>query len=133
MRRIFLVVLFAQLCPGCATPYRLTIDDYSAAAGSIRLGISRAEVIRVLEPTQRRLRGIDRKPTEMYTKGGVATEILYFRSGARGRTAEERFTPYVFHDDKLVAVGWTTLARPGSTAGPVRPAASRSTTVIPPF
>jgi len=47
----------------------------------------------------------------MYKKEGVLVEILYFRSGwqSDGLTTDDEFTPYLFNDGKLVAVGWAVL------------------------
>ena len=49
-------------------------------------------------------------------------EILYFRSGwqSDGITTDDEFTPYVFNDDVLVAIGWATLDGP-KTQGQSRP------------
>jgi hypothetical protein len=44
----------------------------------------------------------------MYKKEGILVDILYFRSGwnSDGLTTDDEFTPYIFNDGKLVAVGW---------------------------
>ena len=48
---------------------------------------------------------------DKYMKEGIAVEIIYFRSGwnSDGLTTDDEFTPYIFNDDKLVAIGWQVL------------------------
>ena len=112
---IILILLFT----GCApSRYQLTIDDYVAEAPKVKLGMSIEEVKRILEPSQQRLKNTDIKQPDMYEKEGVLVEILYFRSGWQndGITTDDEFTPYLFNDGKLVAVGWEILGGPKSHA-----------------
>lgn len=124
-----------QLGLGCSSRYDLTVRDYVSAASTIRLGSTKSEVSRTLEPTQRRLPATERLQPEMYTDADVLTEIVYFRSRNSGGSAFEQFTPYVFEDGRLVAVGWTALGRRDGVrrAGLVRARAYSVTTILPPF
>ena len=102
------IILWALV--GCATtsPYQLTVDDYMLAAPKVSLGMSKAQVIEILQPSQFRLKSTEIKQPDMYKKDGVLVEILYFRSGwqSDGLTTDDEFTPYLFNDGELVAVGW---------------------------
>jgi len=123
---------------GCASlewpsqsPLQLTVDDYVAAAPKVSLGMTKAQVVETLQPTQARLRNTGIKQPDMYTKDGVLVEILYFRSSWQNDhfTTDDEFTPYVFKDGKLVAVGWVTLGGPKSQAQ-ARSKASENTTIL---
>lgn len=96
--------------------YRLTVDDYMVAAPTIRLDMSKAEVVEIMQPSQFRLKNTDIKQPDLYRKDGVLVEILYFRSGWQndGITTDDEFTPYLFNDGSLVAIGWATLGGPRS-------------------
>jgi hypothetical protein len=112
---IILILIFT----GCAlSRYQLTIDDYMAEAPKVKLGMSIEEVKKILEPSQQRLKNTDIKQPDMYEKEGVLVDILYFRSGWQddGITTDDEFTPYLFNDGKLVAVGWEILGGPKSHA-----------------
>lgn len=96
--------------------YRLTVDDYMVAAPTIRLDMSKGEVVEIMQPSQFRLKNTDIKQPDLYRKDGVLVEILYFRSGWQndGITTDDEFTPYLFNDGSLVAIGWATLGGPRS-------------------
>jgi hypothetical protein len=67
----------------------------------------------------------------MYKKDGTLVEILYFRSGWQpdGLTTDDEFTPYLFNDGELVAVGWAILGGP-KTQGQAPPETNVHTTTI---
>lgn len=118
---------------GCAqgfSPYRLTIDDYMAAAEKISLGMTKPQVVEILQPTQKRLFNTEIKQPDMYEKDGAVVEILYFRSGWQpdGINTDDEFTPYLFKDGKLVSVGWTALGGPKTHALPGRTMNERRST-----
>lgn len=94
--------------------FELTADDYTAAAPAIRLGMHKDEVLEILQPSQGRLKSTEIKQPGMYEKDGVLIEILYFRSGWQkdGLITDDEFTPYLFNDGELVAVGWEALGSP---------------------
>ena len=101
---------------GCATTWEMTVNEYVAAAPRVDLGMTKQQVLEILAPTQRRLRNIEIKHPDRYIKDRVNVEILYFRSGwqSDGLTTDDEFTPYLFNDGKLVAIGWATLGGPKS-------------------
>ena len=80
----------------------------------INRGDYKEQVLAILEPTQRRLSNSDRKYPEKYFKYGVLVEIYYFRSGWQDDrlNTDDEYTPYVFNDGKLVAIGWEALGGP---------------------
>jgi len=96
---------------GCASPYQLTVDDYVKVYPRISLGMPKEDVVKILTPSQKRLSSSEIKQSDMYKKNGVRVDIIYFRSGWNpdGLTTDDEFTPYIFNDEKLVAVGWQTL------------------------
>jgi len=109
----FVGLLFISLMvSGCiVSPYKQTVDDYIAVAPKVSLGMTKAEVIEILQPSQKRLSSTEIKQPDMYKKDGVLVEILYFRSGwqSDGLTTDDEFTPYLFNDNKLVSKGWAIL------------------------
>lgn len=128
------LVVVATAFAGCASmvpPYQLTVDDYVAAAPKVSLGMTKPQVVEILQPSQIRLRNTEIKQPEMYTKDGVLVEILYFRSGWQqdGITTDDEFTPYLFNDGKLVAVGWAILGG-AKSQGQARPQTNVNTTTI---
>ena len=109
----YLLVLL--LLSGCATTQiDAAIEDYQANAGRIHLGDEKEQVLAVLTPLQARLSASERKAPESYLKDGATVEIYYARSGRQpdGLTTDDEFTPYVFTNGKLTAIGWTTLGGP---------------------
>lgn len=127
-------VVVASSLLGCAatqSPYQLTVNDYVAAAPRISLGMTKVQVIETLQPSQVRLKNTAIKQPDMYTKDGVLVEILYFRSGwqSDGITTDDEFTPYLFNDGKLVAVGWAILGG-AKSQGQARSQTDVTTTTI---
>lgn len=129
-----ILLLLLLLIGGCTSPtthIQLTVDDYMSAAPNIVLGMSKAEVNEILKPSQRRLSNTEIKQPDIYKKDGVLVEVLYFRSGwqSDGLTTDDEFTPYLFNDGKLVAIGWATLGGPKSH-GQTTPQTNVHTTTI---
>jgi hypothetical protein len=117
MKHFMSCLLLVLMLTGCApSRYQLTVDEYVAAAPKVSLGMSKEEVIDILKPSQQRLKNTEIKQSDIYEKDGVLVEILYFRSGWQhdGLTTDDEFTPYLFNDGKLVAVGWAVLGGPKS-------------------
>ena len=113
----------AAMLAACATMNSVdrAITDFESAATKVQLGDSKENVLAILEPTQSALAASQRKRHEEYDKDKVRVEVHYFRSSQQpdGITTDDEFTPYVFHDGKLVAIGWTTLGGPKTQAQPV--------------
>lgn len=108
-----LAVSLAALLAGChSSHYQSTVDDYVLAAPQVELGMSPAQVRRILEPTQRRLDSTDRRHDARYRLGETLVEIHYYRSGWQpdGRLTDDEYTPYLFQDGALIAIGWTERA-----------------------
>jgi hypothetical protein len=116
-------ILVLALLAGCTTvsPIDVAIADFRSAAVNVQLGDTKDSVLAILEPTQAGLPVAQRKYPETYMKDKVRVEIVYFRSGHQvdGITTDDEFVPYVFHDGKLAAIGWTTLGGPKTQAQPV--------------
>ncbi len=131
--KIAMVLLIFSVSGCVATPsnYQLTVDDYVAVSPKISLGMIKSDVIKILQPSQSRLKNTEIKQPDMYEKEGVFVEILYFRSGwqADGLTTDDEFTPYLFNDGKLAAIGWVTLGGP-KTHGQAAPETNVNTTTI---
>lgn len=110
-------LLALLLLSGCVT-YQIdsAIDDYQAVADQIHLGDEKEKVLTILKPIQDRLGAKERKAPESYLKDGATVEIYFARSGRQpdGLTTDDEFTPYVFTNGKLTAIGWTTLGGPRS-------------------
>jgi hypothetical protein len=125
---ILSILALAFLVQGCVVadrindtyinPYRIrdTVDDYMEVANSVELGMSKQQVVEILGPTQTRLRNTEIKQSDHYRGKGLNVEILYFRSGWQrdGLVTDDEFTPYIFNDGALVAIGWEILGGPKS-------------------
>lgn len=105
------ILILTLILAGCASPFQQTVNEYVSAAQNIDLGMDKQEVISILSPSQKRLRNTEKKHPDHYIKDGVNVEIIYFRSGwqSDGLTTDDEFTPYLFNNGKLVAIGWATL------------------------
>lgn len=121
--RLFYVVL-ACLFGGCSSPVERAVQRYHAAAPRVQLGMERDQVLLILKPTQDSLSLWHRKEPQMYHEyaGGQErfVEIFYFRSQTNydGLLTDDEFTPYIFHDGKLAAVGWQALDGPKTHTQP---------------
>ena len=96
------------------------IRAYEQVAPTIELRASKENVLAVLTPTQESLDPELRKESDRYLDGESRVEIYYFRSRRIPdmRTTDDEFTPYIFVNDQLVAVGWAALGGPPTVAGP---------------
>lgn len=106
------------LVAGCGLIEASRIDEaiaeYQSVANKIRLGDDKDHVLAVLNPVQERLLPNERKAPESYLKDGATVEIYFMRSARQpdGLTTDDEFTPYVFTNRKLTAIGWSTLGGP---------------------
>ena len=125
----YLILATIILTTGCVSPYKATVDDYLFAYENVVLGMSVKEVKEILEPSQRRLSTTQIKLSDKYEKEGVLVEIHYFRSGwqSDGITTDDDFTPYLFNDGRLVAIGWQVLGG-AKSQGQVVPRVNNSST-----
>lgn len=115
MRQVILIIFLSFFLSGCSMVNSMklnsAIGNYHDHKDQVDLGDSKEEVIAILEPGQSGLPQSMKKDSDKYIKEGVLVEILYFRSlrQSDGLTTDDEFTPYVFNDDKLVAIGWAVL------------------------
>ena len=113
-------VALILVLPGCGVGAAFRIDQaisaHDQASKDVKLGDSTQVVSALLEPTQEGMTLSERKPPDRYLKDGVAVEIYYYRSRRQpdGLTTDDEFTPYVFNDGKLVAIGWAAIGGPKS-------------------
>jgi hypothetical protein len=104
-----------SLFPGPAVDDSIT--RYEAAARGIQIGDSEDVVLGRLDPTQANLPPSARKSPDSFTVDGSHFDIHYFRTVhiPDGLTTDDEFTPYLFRDGKLMAIGWAALGGPKST------------------
>jgi len=111
MKRLLLLALL--VLGGCVpvSVYQQTVDAYVAAYPQIDLGMTKVQVADVLRSSQAGLSNSDIKQPDRYIKDGVAVDIIYYRSGwqSDGIISDDEFTPYLFNDNKLVAIGWHSI------------------------
>ncbi len=112
------------LIAGCSTVVSDAILRYHAAAAEVQLGMERDAVLLMLEPTQATLPLSRRKPPEQFFEvvdGQQRLVEIYFyrsRTNGDGLMTDDEFMPYVFHDGKLAAIGWTAIGGPKTQAQP---------------
>lgn len=107
------------LLSGCGSVSR-SINAYHAAAPQVQLGMTKDQVLAILEPTQAGLPLRHQKTPERFKQDGTLVEIYFFRSYSNYdevRTDDE-FVPYLFRDGILESIGWTPLGGPGTQVTP---------------
>jgi hypothetical protein len=137
----WLPVLFLYL-PGCALYQSIQVDravdrgiaEFHARSTQVKLGDSKEKVLMTLQPTQEAVPTSYRRPSETFmadsrSAGKSIVEIYYFRSARipDGLNTDDEFTPYVFRDGSLEAIGWTAL---GGAKNVAKPSQATQTTVI---
>jgi len=107
------------------------ILKHNSASQSIDLGDSKDSVLRTLSSVQAGVAAKNLKQPDKYIKSGIKVEIYYFRTGRQpdGLTTDDEFTPYLFNDGKLVAIGWRTIGGPKSFGKMRQPAPVTNVTV----
>ncbi len=133
MTRLMLLAVGVSVLGGCAlerasqnyTKARIdeAIARYKAAATRVKLGDARDKVLEILGPTQFELESNEIRPPEaiptMTESGADSMVVVHFFRSARhdydrpdrlGLPPEDDFTPYIFTDEVLTGVGWTSLA-----------------------
>lgn len=110
-KRYFVVFCLLLLTTGCAG---IKIDNatrqYHAVKSQVHIGQSKNYVLGILGPSQENLGSLGRTP-DVFQNDGSTFEIHYMRSDRipDGRNTDDEFTPYIFKDDKLAAIGWAAL------------------------
>ncbi len=111
-----LLVLF--LMTGCVDLENYVLNEeigtaiakYHDVAPQVTVGTTKKEALAILSPTQSGLRPQLQKPPEQWRSATThhLIELYYFRTNhvRDGRTTDEEFTPYLFIDETLEAIGW---------------------------
>lgn len=106
----------------CASTQSITtaIHAFEQQSQNIQLGQTKAAVLAMLTPTQAEMPARYAKPHEQFIEDDKLTEIYFFRSRSfsDGLVTDDEFTPYVFEDGVLVAIGWTAIGGPKTQAQP---------------
>jgi predicted thioredoxin/glutaredoxin len=112
MKKIILVMLILVvelMSSACAiVDINPSIERYKKVAHKIHLGDSKEKVLSILLPTQKDLGKEYTKNPYKSVKNGITTEVYYLRSKIihDDLTTKEEFTPYLFKNGKLKAIGW---------------------------
>ena len=123
------VVLVMLSVVGCASAARIddAIARYNLVAGQVKLGDSKDKVLPILMPTQSELELNERKPPDTFLADDKSLYEVYFFRSRRipdSLITDDEFTPYVFKDGVLVAVGWTVLGGPKTQGRAMQPSGS---------
>jgi len=106
---IILLILILLSCVGHQIDS--SISQYEKESTNIELGDSKQKVLSILEPTQK-YNPKWRKKSETYiSKDGSTIAIYYYRSNRNpdNLTTDDEFVPYVFKDNVLIGIGWTSI------------------------
>lgn len=120
LRLFVALALTALVLSGCSSMNSINkaINNYQQVASQVKLGQSKDDVLALLLPTQANLSPRQSKPFEQFREGEVLKEIYFFRtrSFSDGLVTDDEFTPYVFEDGVLTAIGWTAIGGPKTQA-----------------
>lgn len=117
--RRLLTVFCVLMLAGCASNgINKSIKEHEAVRSFVELGQSKEQVLTVLARAQRDLQPRYGKPPESYMYDGKKREVYFLRSRSfnDGLVTDDEFTPYVFEDNVLVAIGWTAIGGPKTQA-----------------
>lgn len=104
---------------GCATNgIYSAINEHEQVRHQVQLGQDKVQVLDILMPTQRGIARRFSKAPEQYNTNGKHVEVFFFRSQSfsDGIVTDDEFTPYVFEDGVLAAIGWTAIGGPKTQA-----------------
>ena len=106
---------------GCSSSVSKAISQYHVAAPQVKLGMAKSEVLSILGSTQQELSLRHTRAPEQYKKGDIHVEIYFVRTHVNydDILTDDEFTPYIFHDGKLTAIGWTAIGGPKTQAQPI--------------
>jgi hypothetical protein len=116
----FIIMLLGTVVLSGCNNVQSSINAYHAAAPQIQLGMTKGQVLAILEPTQKDLPLRQRRAPEQYMLDGKHVEIYFFRSYSNYDEVrnDDEFTPYVFHDGILQSIGWTAIGGPKTQSIP---------------
>ena len=112
-------LVLSLLLSACVTNgIQSAISSYEQVRDQVVLGQSKQEVLAVLQPTQSGVAPRFQKAPEQYRKDGKHVEVYFVRSQSfnDGIVTDDEFTPYVFEDGVLTAIGWTAIGGPKTQA-----------------
>tara|TARA_E500000178_G_C16724689_1_gene618763 strand:- start:148 stop:642 length:495 start_codon:yes stop_codon:yes gene_type:complete len=120
VKKIILILFGSALLYGCETTgvsyqdVQYSISGSQQAQSQISLGDDRYTVVNLLNARQSSLTAEWLRPADQYMKDGKTMYIHYQRTShvSDGRNTDDEFTPYVFENNKLVAIGWAHLGGP---------------------
>jgi len=119
--RLFCTITACLVLAGCSSELHTAISAYEESAGQVEIGMDKEQVLSILQPTQEILGSDEQRAPERYVdENGQLVEIHYFRSNAYydDVLTDDEFTPYVFRNGKLQAIGWAALGGPKTQAVP---------------
>ena len=112
------------LLTGCTSPLRQGVDYYHQVAPDVQIGMSKNEALAILQPAAEMMPADEQRPPERFVDDqGRLNEIYFFRSRIfyDYMLTDDEFTPYVFRDGTLTAIGWEALGGPKTQAMPAYP------------
>ena len=122
MRKILSLIFVSIFLYGCETTgtsynyqgVQNSLLNSQQAQTQISLGASRSDVVSRLSYIESSLPPNWKRPPEQYIKDGKTIYIHYQRTGhvPDNRNTDDEFTPYVFENEKLIAIGWNHLGGP---------------------
>jgi len=100
------------------------VKDFNSKRAMVSLGDTKDSVLGQLLPGQRMKAEHSKAPEAYTTANGDKVEIFFLRSGKQpdGLTTDDEFTPFVFTNGILTAIGWHSLGGPHSTGKVRQPA-----------
>ena len=116
-----LLIILSLLVSGCAPvkileptnreKFYAQQNKYNEVYSKVELGQTKEEVLSILEPTLDTTLTFTTRTSDMYMEGDAKVTIYYYRTSwiMDGALTDDEFTPYTFHDDVLVGVGWRFL------------------------
>ena len=115
MKRIISILLASLILSSCA---EIAMDrnlyEYKNIQNQLNLGDSKSKILGKLEPLMTDLPSSWKRPSDQYMVDQDIFYIYYHRTSwtQDGAVTDDEFTPYVFKNDKLVAIGWQSLGGP---------------------
>lgn len=119
MYKLLIVSALLVSLTGCViTSINGSIREYNEHQGLVELGDSKSVVINKLKRASERLPEKLYRNPDKYKANGKYYEIIYYRSSwtSDGLNTDDEYTPYLFENNELIAIGWQTLGGPKSTA-----------------
>jgi hypothetical protein len=120
VKKIVLILLGSVLLYGCETTgvsyqdVQYSMSQSQQAQTHFSLGDDKYTVVNILNSKQSNIPYEWRRAPDQYMKDGKTIFIHYQRTShvPDNRSTDDEFTPYVFENDKLVAIGWAHLGGP---------------------